>query len=133
MTHITDQERADMVTSAAVWPVAIGDWDDVRTTARANTWALLAELAWPHLERFRSDLYHDAVVIEQALHGATEFFYAVNPDGTEVTWDRQLAEMRAGDDGALFIVTLRQVSTTWQLAVSFDTTWRNLRPNQEGA
>lgn len=117
-----------------------GEWRDVWSTVRSETWAALAKLAWPVLEIHHGDLYHDAMYLDQILPPCSaktdlaklagrgvEFFYAVNPSGTQITFDRTEAEGRAGSDGRLYVVTLRPTDKlAWQLVVTEDTRWREL-------
>jgi hypothetical protein len=115
--------------------LASGDWFSVASTVKSGTWAELAKLAWPKLNRYHGDLYHDAALVDtylDALDGTNEvtFFYGVGDSGTQLSFDRRLAEHRAGPEGDVYVLTVRserrERSGTWRLYVTHDTTWREL-------
>jgi hypothetical protein len=130
MTTITDADRRDMVESAATFPLGCGDWARARDHVRSGTWAVLASLAIDSLRPdYRGDLYRLARWLEMVLIGEREeFFYAAASCGTLATRSRPAAEVMAGPEGEVYIVTVRrQGGQGWQLCVSLDTTWRGLR------
>ncbi len=55
----------------------------------------LADLCAPVLQAFRSDLYHDAVWLQQNLTGqAVSFFFAYTDSSTFIGVDERLARLR---------------------------------------
>lgn len=55
--------------------------------ARAPLFGKLVALAFPILERYQSDLYHDALWIEQNVEGPMTFYFSCDESGTMIGLD----------------------------------------------
>lgn len=59
-----------------------GEWDDVKTTVRATVFAVMMELARDRVKHYVSDLYHDAVWLNESLTGQMQFDWVARESGT---------------------------------------------------
>ena len=70
--------------------------DELDNSTKALFFGVLADLAWPIVENYRSDLYHDADFVRK-LTGPTEFYYAAAPQGTSIGQTGKDASYRGPD------------------------------------
>lgn len=61
-----------------------GTWDNSKSTIKALTFGILVELSEGRIENYRSDLWHDALWIEQYITGPTTFEWVVRDWGTHI-------------------------------------------------
>jgi hypothetical protein len=61
--------------------------------ARASLFGVLADLAWPHVEHYRSDLYHDAQWLEHYVQEPCEFYFGCDAWGTAIGMDKDLVRI----------------------------------------
>ncbi|NIR39318.1 MAG: hypothetical protein GWN07_25955 [Actinobacteria bacterium] len=115
------------------------DWELAGDTVKAMAFGEMVKLAISSgLTSWHSDLFHDARWINERLTGQDEvtFFYSLAPDGgTQPTHDRQIAEMHAGRQGDLWVITVRKVArgdrAGWSMTMSLDETWRGIQQGEE--
>jgi len=69
---------------------------EAATTIRAGLFGVLANLAWPVVEQYRGDLFHDAGWLTRYVDGPTTFYFAVRECGTAIGTDLDL--VRYGND-----------------------------------
>lgn len=61
---------------------------EIKSSARALAFGMLAELAVPYVKRYMSDLYHDVHWVSDFLIGSdVTFFYGVRESGTSIGLD----------------------------------------------
>jgi len=58
-----------------------GEWDDIATGLRAKTFEVMLELA-ERVKHYRSDLYHDAMWLEERLTGPMQYDWIARESGT---------------------------------------------------
>jgi hypothetical protein len=72
-------------------------WDlTINDSVRALLFGQLADLAFPVIQHYRSDLYHDARWIRDHVDGPGEFYFAVCDYGTSIGTDRYAVAQRGG-------------------------------------
>lgn len=85
---------------------------------RQRVFGELVQLATAHLERYHSDLYHDAQWLDRNLNGPMEFYYGADDSGTAI--------YEATEDGLRFVqlcrknrwkITLTHEDHAWYLSV----------------
>lgn len=76
-----------------------GDWQSAQSTVRATTFAKMVELAKDKIQYYISDLYHDALWLNQELNGPGEFEWVVRESGT---WIGETAKIIKEDTYAPF-------------------------------
>lgn len=59
-------------------------FEEGQRSIRALLFGLIADLAWPIVEHYRSDLYHDAHWITEHVNGPGTFYFACDEWGTEI-------------------------------------------------
>lgn len=83
-----------MITTSPV-TVLHGDFDveGDANSMRALLFGLLADRAFPIVEHYRSDLYHDANWLRRYVTGPGVFFFAVRTSGTSIGDDERLVSL----------------------------------------
>lgn len=105
---------------------------DLLLDSAPETFALMCKLAWPTLERFHGDLYHDADWLRRQLtdpHRHAEsftFYYGIGTDGTVCSLGVDDCLQRAGDAGQLWqiMLTMDERKRTFVTAVRLNTEHR---------
>lgn len=100
MTDTSDVMR-DIVTLCAGWGDAVPS---------SLIFGQLAKRAAPVIDRYHSDLYHDALWIEAEIHGPDVFFWGVDECGT--------AMGRGSDRNPGFVLAARR--TVYRVEVAHD-------------
>lgn len=73
-------------------------WNELDDSIRARFFGELVKLAAPVLERYHSDLYHDARWVRENVTGPMVIFFGADDFGTDI-----------GDESALDHITRRSV------------------------
>lgn len=53
-------------------------------TLQAAVFDVIAEISFPIIEQFRSDLFHDALWIRNTVNGPMSFYFSLNESGTYI-------------------------------------------------
>lgn len=110
--------------------IGAGSFAELQSPIRALLFGVLADIAAPIVQRYRSDLYHDARYVAEHVNGVCEFQYCARENGThigtglaETLWHAAggSCESGTGSHGALcrdttarlFRVTLSEERGTW--------------------
>lgn len=85
----------------------LGSWTDSIDVLRPRIFGILADIAWPVVYNYRSDLYHDAMWLNENLSGPDCFYFAVDESGTSIGTDPALISLRCHSrDSQMFQVWL---------------------------
>lgn len=111
MSTITNESVRHMLTS--------GYEETLDRSTKALLFGHLADLAWPIVTHYRSDLYHDVSWIMNFVDGPCTFYFSVDEYGTSIGQDRELVSLR--NPILLWKIELqRQDNRTWYLWVTPD-------------
>jgi hypothetical protein len=80
-------------------------WHPINNSVRALLFGELVKLANIDLERYHSDLWHDAQCVA-AITGPTTFFFATDAYGTSIGEDESLVKLRCGKKSHLYMIRL---------------------------
>src|SRR5262245_27163357 len=108
------------------WLTGWQSFEDGASSIRALFFGTLANLAWPIVEHYRSDLFHDARWIADYVNGPMVLYFACDEWGTAIGTDAALiaayrsnawrveliADTREHSTGAAWYVHLTPIAST---------------------
>ena len=90
----------------------IGADNDNLEVLRPRVFGILADIAWPVVNNYRSDLYHDAMWLNDYLSLNSYFYFSVDNSGTSIGTDDTLIALRCNSINArMFTVWLVRVKS----------------------
>ena len=87
------------------------DSDELNESTKAMLFGVLAELAWPIIDNYKSDLYHDARWIDE-LTGPATFYFSPRESGTWLSEEPWWMETTGYNDPT-YELTLRRQRFSW--------------------
>ena len=75
-------------------------------------------LAWPVLEAFRGDLFHDALTINDALYNGGTVYWAVRSSGTDLALSAEDLPTPANGYYRIDVFQEPTTTTTWRLRIT---------------
>ena len=85
----------------------LGASTDSIEVLRPRVFGILADIAWPVVNNYRSDLYHDAMWLNENLSVPDCFYFAVDKSGTSIGTASALVSLRCNSrDSQMFQVWL---------------------------
>lgn len=100
-----------------------GDWNSAQTTVRSSVFAKMLELARDRVKFYVSDLYHDALWLNEEVHGPTTFEWVPRESGTHIGETAKIVKDDDWADSARYRFEIREdgnqkwVLDTWELVV----------------
>ncbi len=100
-----------------------GDWNSAQTTVRALTFAKMMDLGRDRIKFYQSDLYHDALWLNEYVNGPTEFEWVARESGTHIGETAKIVKDDDWADSARYRFEIREgdnqkwVLDTYELVV----------------
>jgi hypothetical protein len=86
-------------------------------SVKALMFGQLADLAWPIVNNYRSDLFHDAMWIEEFAGKPCTFYFAADDCGTSIGTDLKLVALRSPDNN-VWKIELQNKDGAWYLWIT---------------
>lgn len=94
-----------------------GNWDSVKSSVRCKTFGVMVELAEGKIESYRSDLYHDALWINEIVNGPMSFDWIVRDGGTFIGETVQHVKIEEWPGTVKYRFEILNDDGKWQLGV----------------
>lgn len=85
---------------------------------RIMTFGVLADIAFPVVEHYRSDMYHDVLWINEHVNGPIEFFYSVNGWGTNIGDSEEYVASREIGYHVVVTAEVLEWNTRWKVVAT---------------
>ncbi len=100
-----------------------GDWNSAQTTVRATLFAKMLDLGRDRIKFYQSDLFHDALWLNQEVNGPTTFEWVARESGTHIGETAKIVKDDDWADSARYRFEIREddnqkwVLDTYELVV----------------
>lgn len=94
-----------------------GQWDDIKQTIKAKTFEKMLGLAKERVNHYQSDLWHDALWINEYITGACSFDWVARESGTFIGMSASQCKLEDWEKAVLYRLEIVENVDRWTLYI----------------